>query len=95
MSDVTFEVGDLCTCQYDDRGGGLLYKVEETYVDGTVKIKPIHGVLVDTKNRKTRVLHGGWCQKITRVELANLVEQLNEFIAIETIIDSTIPRINA
>lgn len=95
MSNVTFDVGDLCTCEYDDRGGGLLYRVEETYLEGQIKIKPVLGVLVSTKNRKTRTLHGDWCQKITRVELAALTEELNDFVANETIADLSTPELEA
>jgi hypothetical protein len=91
MSNVTFAVGDLCTCEYDGRGGGLLYRVEETYLEGQIRIRPVIGVLVSTKNRKVRTLHGDWCQKITRVELASLTEELNDFVANETIADLSTP----
>ena len=95
MSNVSFACGDLCTCQYDDRGGGLLYRVEESYLDGVIMIKPVLGVLVNTKNRKTRTIHGDHCQKLTRVELAALTEELNDFVANETIADLSTPELEA
>lgn len=91
MSNTTFNVGDLCTCQYDDRGGGLLYRVIEAYSNGQVKIKPVLGVLVSTRFRKTRTLHGNWCEKITRVELAQIVKELDNFIGIDATFDVTVP----
>lgn len=66
-----------------------MYRVIEAYSNGCVKIKPVLGVLVSTRFRKTRTLHGNWCKKITRVELAQLVKELDHFIGIDAMTDAT------
>ncbi len=84
-----WSVGDLCTCVYDDRGYGILFRVTNVVVDSRwsqpmLDIVPVLGVLQNvSKRRPKKRISAGYCGKQSLVDLANEYAQLGLFIAQE------------
>lgn len=80
-------VGDICTCVYDERGYGILYRVTKVEVyphsnQPYLSLIPIYGLLQDVSKRRARPrISAGYCAKMTLVDLASEYMKLGNFIA--------------
>jgi hypothetical protein len=90
-----WQVGDLCTCRYQDTAGGVIYRVIAIQGEqkigpnkpwalsiGTqLKIRPIYGIFNDAFERKrVRMIGAGWCTPYSLVELGTSYMKLGNFI---------------
>lgn len=81
-----WKVGDLCRCEYNGAGAGIIYRVLE--VSGSkhgsqLRIKPVIGIVADHKGKQTRGLNAGWCVPILPKDLYGYLDCLTEFIRLE------------
>jgi len=86
-----WQVGQLCTCAYNDVGPGILYRVTAVtqntkFWGGTsiLKLTPILGMLSpDFKGRRKRSLSSAHCQPQSLIDLASEYAKLGVFISDE------------
>jgi hypothetical protein len=84
----TWKVGDLCKCEYNGTGAGIVYRVVEvTKLAGCsalqLKIEPVLGVIAEAKGKKTRGLAAGWCMPLSLEDLKNTYASFGHFILTE------------
>lgn len=82
-----WKVGDLCRCEYNGAGAGIIYRVVEVTArdpkNPQLRIKPVLGIVVEHKGKQTRGISAGWCQPVLPKDLFGYLDCLTEFIRME------------
>lgn len=75
MTEHVWEVGQLCTCEYQGCGSGIVYRVIGIDSEGRqasntlLTIQPVLGVIASVDGKRKRTIGAGWCQPLTAHDL--------------------------
>lgn len=85
-----WRVGDLCNALYNEIGAGVIYRVLDVKVKAHVypgviyrmslTVIPVHGVISDISNRRSRILDSAFCRPLSIVDLSTEYASLGNFI---------------
>lgn len=82
-----WSVGELCSCTYDGRGHGIVYRVVRVErINGltTLNIKPVLGLIQNIDHRKTRYrIRSTFCKPISLIKLGSEYMKMGLFLVEE------------